>query len=517
MQTPPPGRADGLDRRRFLGLAGAMAASALYGCGGGGDAAPAPTPNPTPVPTPQPGLDWSGLSRRLSGRLILPADADYGLAAPVVNMRFDAVRPQAIARCASAADVAEVLAFVRANGLAVTPRCGGHGFGGYSTGTGVVIDVGPMNAIRVDAGTATIGAGAKLADVYDQLIGQGVAIPSGTCPSVGIAGITLGGGIGLVDRAYGLTCDNLLAAQVVTADGRLLDCDATREPELFWALRGGGGGNFGVVTAFTFKTHPTRDLTQFEATFRFDDAARVLAAWQAWPDGLPDAIWSYLIFSFFNPASAPVLQLSGVCIGTPDELAPHWARLLATIGAAPLGSNVVQRSYRDTMLAMCGGRTVSQCHMPGQTPDGQLQRYPFASSSDFFDRPLPAAGIEALLQAIRSAQAGGIGGQILLDAMGGALGRVAPDATAFPHRAALFSAEYYMNAALAGPAPTWSNGMRATMRPWSSGGAYVNYIDPLIADWPAAYYGANYARLVQVKAQYDPSEVFRGPQHIPAR
>jgi FAD/FMN-containing dehydrogenase len=437
-----------------------------------------------------------------------PGDATYAQAHVVFNSRFDAISPLAVARCANANDVAAVLAFVQKHSLAVTPRSGGHNFAGYSTTTGVVIDVGPMNSIQVGDGTATIGAGAKLADVYDQLIARGVSIPSGTCLSVGIAGITQGGGIGLVDRMYGLTCDNLLAAQVVTADGRTLACDATSEPDLFWALRGGGGGNFGVVTSFTFKTHATQDLTNFSATFNFADAAKVVAAWQDWQRTVPDNIWSYLIFSFFNPGAPPLVTLAGVCVGTADFFTPFWNQFLAA-AQSHATTSVAVLSYRDTMMAFCAGKTVSQCHLVGQTPDAQLQRAAFTSSSDLFDAPLPAEGIQALLHAMTNAQASGISGQILLDAMGGALGRVAPDATAFPHRGAWFSAEYYANGAT-----TWSNGMRATLRAWSSGRAYVNYMDPLIAD-STAYYGANYARLVQVKAKYDPTRVFNLPQGIP--
>nr|WP_207231567.1 MULTISPECIES: FAD-dependent oxidoreductase [unclassified Duganella] len=155
---------------------------------------------------------------------------------------FDSIKPAAIVKCSSVEDIRNSLAFVRNNKLAVTPRCGGHSWAGTSTTTGVVLNVTNMNAIQVNAdGSAKIGAGARLAEVYDTLIGHGVCIPSGTCLTVGIAGITLGGGIGILDRQYGLTCDNLLAAEVLTADGRLLSCDASHEPDLFWALRSGGG------------------------------------------------------------------------------------------------------------------------------------------------------------------------------------------------------------------------------------------------------------------------------------
>jgi FAD/FMN-containing dehydrogenase len=371
-----------------------------------------------------------------------------------------------------------------------------------------------MNTIQVGSdGTATIGAGARLADVYDQLIARGVAIPCGTCLSVGIAGITQGGGIGLVDRLYGLTCDNLLSAQVVTADGRTLTCNATTEPGLFWALRGGGGGNFGVVTSFTFKTHVTQDLTNFSATFNFSDAGKLIAAWQQWQRAVPDGIWSYLIFTFFNPGAPPFVTLAGVCVGTPADFMPYWNHLLTAVQAQPTSASVTVMSYRDTMMAVCAGKTVSQCHLVGQTPDAQLQRDSFFSTSDLYDAPLPPEGIQALLGAMTSAQASGILGQILLDAMGGALGRVAPDATAYPHRASWFSAEYFADGASTAAA-AWSHGMRATMSAWTSGRAYVNYMDALITD-PSVYYGANYTRLKQVKTKYDPTRVFNLPQGVP--
>jgi hypothetical protein len=462
-------------------------------------------------PPPLTEADWQALASSLSGTVIRPGNALYNQARVVFNTRFDSVMPQAVVRAANPGDVAKVLAFVQKFGLAVTPRCGGHDFAGYSTTTGVVIDVGSMSTIQVNSdGTATIGAGAKLADVYDQLLAKNVAIPLGTCLSVGISGLTQGGGIGVVDRMWGLTCDTLVSAQVVTADGRTLTCDAVNEPDLFWGIRGGGGGNFGVVTSFTFKTHATQDLTNFSANIAFSDLAKVLTAWQTWQAGLPDSIWSYLITTFFG--GGPNITLSGVCVGTPADFMPYWNQFLTAAGVQPQTS-ITTKSYRDTMMAFCAGRTISQCHLVGQTPDAQIQRATFASTSDLYDAALPTQGVQAFVQAIQSAVNMGINGQILLDAMGGALGRVAPDATAFPHRRALFSAEYYQDASGVA-SPSWGNSMRTTMKTWTSGRAYVNYRDPLITD-TSVYYGTNYARLRMVKTKYDPTQVFRFPQSIP--
>ncbi|MBX9868891.1 MAG: FAD-binding oxidoreductase, partial [Burkholderiaceae bacterium] len=508
-----------MQRRQFIKVSGAgitgsllsaVAASVagLTACGGGASTSTnASGSNVDPVVLPS-GTDWTKLANGMQGTVILPASSNYATAALVFNARFNSTRPQAIARCNSPADVSAAITFANNQGVAITPRCGGHSFGGFSTSSGLVIDVGPMNTVQVNSnGTATIGAGAKLADVYSQLIAKGVCIPSGTCLSVGIAGITMGGGIGLLDRQYGLTCDNLVAAQIVNADGKIVDCDADHESELFWALRGGGGGNFGVATSFTFKTHATQNLTTFSASFAFSDAIKVLGAWQSWQSDLPDTIWAQLSFTFFSPGREPTVTIFGCCIGSDTYLAPYWKNLLNVAGK-PLTEQVNTSSYYDVAMGFCSGRTVSQCHFIGQSNDATIQPYAFASSSDFYHAPLPAEGMKALLDGISAARTAGIGAQILLNTMGGAIAKVAPDATAFTHRKALFSAEYFMDAPV-GSSANWSNEMRQRMQKWTSGGAYVNYIDPLIADWKRAYYGENYARLAQIKQKYDPRNVFR--------
>ena len=495
-----------MDRRRLL--AAGAATALVAGCGGSSDPAPPARP------------DWDGLAARLQGQLLRPDSADFARAAPVFNTLYDTTVPAAVVRCASAADVALALTFARRNRLPVTPRSGGHGYTGDSTCTGLVIDVGPLASITVEAGagTATVGAGATLVDVYDQLSSQGVCIPSGTCPTIGIAGITQGGGIGVVDRAYGLTCDRLVSADVVLADGRLVTCDAATHADLFWALRGGGGGNFGIVTSLTFATFATADLTSFAAIFAWSDAAAVFAAWQAWPQSLPDTAWSALVLGTGSAAAGhPSVEVSGWFIGSPDAFAPTWSAFLAATGAAPLSQAVQAVTFRDAMLASCGSRSVSECHLGSETVDGSIARTPFVASSDFFDAALPPAGVQAMLDAV-TAQQGQRSLIVILDLMGGAIARVAPDATAFVHRAALFSAQYYLpgvpsdKVAAARAAAT---GLRAAMRPWSSGEAYQNYLDPELANWQQAYYGANWTRLTQVKAAYDPSQLFRPAQGIP--
>ena len=498
-----------MDRRKFIGAAGSAAALQLTGCGGGaGGGAPPPAPP-----------DWSALSTSLRGTVLLPGAPAFATAAPVFNVIYDATIPQALVRCVSASDVALTLAFARRNKLPVTARSGGHGYTGNATTTGVVIDVGPMDTITLANGVATIGAGAKLVDIYDQLSAQGVCIPSGSCPTIGIAGITQGGGIGRVDRAYGLTCDRLVSAQVVLADGSIVTCDATTHADLFWALRGGGGGNFGIVTSLTFDTFATSELTGFSANFAWADAAAVMTAWQAWPQTAPDTLWADLVMATTRQSAGPVVEVSGIFIGGPADFTPIWNAFLAATGATPTSQGVQAESFRDALLGSCGNRTVSQCHLASETSDGSVSRTGFVASSDFFDAPLPPEGIQALLDAVQ-AQQPTADVTVIMDLMGGAIARVAPDATAFVHRGALFSAQYYMGGgSVATPDQTVSaraivGGLRAVMAGWSSGEAYQNYLDPGITTWQAAYYGANHARLVRVKAAYDPHRVFNPAQGI---
>src|SRR5829696_2038229 len=205
-------------------------------------------------------------------------------------VRFENIRPAAIVLAATQADVAEAIAFARHFGLEIATRSGGHSVAGRSSTKGLLIDVTPMHSVSVAGGVATVGAGNRLGALYDALEQHGVTIPAGCGSSVGIAGLTLGGGIGMLGRKYGLTSDRLLGAEVVLADGRIVRCDEDAEEELFWALRGAGGGNFGVVTSLVFRTVPAPPTTVFHLAWPLAYAARVVEAWQAWAPTGPDEL-----------------------------------------------------------------------------------------------------------------------------------------------------------------------------------------------------------------------------------
>src|SRR5579863_6057789 len=290
-------RLEKMSRRKFLEVSALVALpGVLVACQSGtpGPASVTPStthalPSSTPgsSPTGQPVLteaDWVALANSLQGTLVRPGSSRYQAAYQLYSPRFDGIHPQGIAYCASPNDVQLCLSFARKFSLPLAARGGGHSYAGYSTTIGLVVDVTRMNSIQVNAsaGIALVGAGARLIDVYAAVAQHGMVIPAGSCPTVGIAGVTLGGGIGVLGRKFGLTCDNLLAAQVVVADGRILTCDANTNADLFWALCGGGGGNFGVVTSFTFQARQVATVSLFTLSWPWSSAADVVNAWQTW-------------------------------------------------------------------------------------------------------------------------------------------------------------------------------------------------------------------------------------------
>src|SRR6266849_48021 len=326
---PDTASSQAMNRRTFLKLCFlGVVPGLLAACGGGasvsGNVTPSPTTRPSPTVGPTPTeADWSALARSLQGTLIRPDNSQYPVAHQLFNPRFDGILPAAIASCVSLADVQTCLSFVQRFGLPFTPRSGGHSYAGYSTTTGLVVDITSMNAVKVNAGTgvATIGAGARLIDVYAALAQQGFSLAAGSCPTVGIAGLTLGGGVGVLGRKFGLTCDNLLSAQVVVANGNILTCDASHNPDLFWALCGGGGGNFGVATSFSFRTYQVGALSLFTLNWPWGSAADVVNAWQNWAPQAQDELWSNcLLLATSNKSSDPIVRVNGVYVGNVGPL-----------------------------------------------------------------------------------------------------------------------------------------------------------------------------------------------------
>ncbi|MFV0135063.1 FAD-binding oxidoreductase [Streptomyces sp. HMX87] len=516
-----------MDRRTFIGgtAAAALAATATAACDATGssrhdDAENTTTPL-THAASSAPAT-WAALARSLDGPLLRPGDAGWPTARRLYNTRFDTLRPAAVAYVAHADDIRTALSYARAHGIRPAIRNGGHSYAGWSSGDDrLIIDVSKLNRVRASGDTAVVGAGAKLIDVYRTLAAKGVTLPAGSCPTVGISGLTLGGGHGVVSRAYGLTCDSLTQATLITADGRQLTANATEHPDLFWALRGAGNGNFGVVTELRFATHPAPQAVSAHLTWPWSKAAAVVRAWQDWGPAQPDEIWSSLHLSS-APGRTPTVSVAAFSLGTHGELRNAVDRLADRVGAPASGVSLRRRTYQEAMEVYAGCSsfaTDAHCHLPGTTPgrspQGALARETYAARSDFFDRPLSAAGIRALLSQVRSVRGGA--GSIALTALGGAVNRVPPTATAFVHRRSRMLAQYLVSwrAGSGGTtARSWLSSAHRAMRPHASGAAYQNYTDPSLTDWRKAYYGDAAARLAKLKRRYDPDRLFTYPQAL---
>jgi FAD/FMN-containing dehydrogenase len=464
--------------------------------------------------------DLAVLQRVIGGEVIAGDSAAYRRLPGPFNARFDQVVPEAVVRCASAEDVVETVSFVRRHGLQAAIRGGGHCFAGRSVVRGIVIDLSSMSRVLVSGGVADVGAGARLGEVYLGLAGAGLTIPGGSCPSVGVAGLTLGGGLGMLGRSYGLTCDHLLAAQIVLADGRVVRCDDHHEPELFWALRGAGAGNFGAVTELVFRPVPTPAVTVFSLAWPFAQAAAVTRAWLGWAGSAADEIAASLILAVGpDPAQPPTVELFGTMLGGQADAVGLLGQLTGQVPDAPASSLAREMTYLDA-LRHWAARSGQRLEDPRASPAGRSCHF---IRSEFFTRPLPDQAVDRLLGHLAGSRRAGQSRELDFTPWGGAYSRADPRATAFPHREPRYLLKH--SAAVPAGAPPaeqtaaqrWATGSWQQPRRWGTGQVFPNFADPDLAGWARAYYGPSYQRLLSVKARYDPDSVFGARQSLPAR
>jgi hypothetical protein len=461
----------------------------------------------------------------LAGTLVLPSNPRYAIDRLLYNSKFVNLHPRAIAYCATPDDVARCVDFATSHAVPIAARSGGHSYGGYSTSDGLVIDVSRMAAISVNtvANTAHVGAGARLIDVYNVIGGANRLLPGGSCPSVGIAGLALGGGIGVFGRKFGLTTDNIAAVELVTADARVLTAEASSNSDLYWACRGGGGGNFGVATSFEFTVHPMPQVTLFTLQYPWAAAATMLSAWGQWIHAAPDELWSNC--QLLSQGSYGFLpQVAGVYCGSPSELASVLAPFTAMIGSAPSYSFSGSNAYLSAMEieAGCSGLSIAACHLTTQDPAGRLGHEAYSAKSSYVDASLDDAAAAAFVNAVEHlhALAPSVGGGLAFDSYGGAINSVPSDATAFVHRdkLACIQATYSWSSATSlseiAAGAQWLRFLGADVFDPSTG-AYQNYIDPTLSNWQSAYYGSNLTRLVSIKKTYDAENLFSFAQSIP--
>jgi FAD/FMN-containing dehydrogenase len=453
----------------------------------------------------------------VGGEVLVAGSGEYESARRSQIARFDGVRPRAVARCRVPEDIAQALAFASREGLHAALRSGGHCFAGRSSTTGVVIDLSGMDEVSVSGGTVTVGAGARLADVYDRLAVHDRTIAAGCGPTVGIAGLTLGGGLGILGRSHGLAADQVVAASAVLADGRIVDCDEHRHEDLFWALRGAGGGQFAAVTQLVLRTLPAPKATGFHLVWPWTLAAAVVGAWQAWAPGAPNAIAASLLVT--APADsdlAPIVTVFGAVLDQESAARAALDEFVASVGAAPTRANHVPGPYREIKRYLAGYDISSDKLRPVEREAGHSY-----SKSEFFRGELPAGVIAELLTRFAHERRQREARVLDFTPWGGAYNSVLADATSFAHRAERFllKQEVVVDAsaseAARRAARAWLSRSWALVHPWGSGGVYPNFPDPELEDWARAYHGANLDRLRRVKAKYDPGNVFRFDQSVP--
>jgi FAD/FMN-containing dehydrogenase len=442
---------------------------------------------------------FARFQRTFRGQLVLPTDAVFAEARRVWNGMVDK-RPALIAYCTDAGDVVEALGYARAQRLAVSVRAGGHNAAGLAVSdNGLVIDVSRMKRIEVDPQLRIVRAGAGLTlrefDVACQ--SHGLATTMGVNSDTGIAGLTLGGGIGKLGRSFGLSCDNLIAAEVVTADGRLLTAGADENEDLLWGLRG-GGGNFGIVTTFEYRVQPVGPL-----------------------------LWSGFVTHDYTGARDAMRFYAAFSREAPDELAldaalfaePSGRRFFAVSvcynGAVDEGRRLVEplRTYGDPVEASFEPKSYLQIQSANDATFQRGRRYYWKAH---LLQELTDDAIDALLDCYAAAPS--TDSFVSLQHVGGAIARVPRTGTAYVNRDALydcFPISIWDDAEDDAANIAWTRELWTRMAPHSSGAVYVNNLGEEGADRVRAAYGENYPRLAEIKRKYDPENVFRLNQNIP--
>jgi FAD/FMN-containing dehydrogenase len=461
--------------------------------------------------------ELAALESAIEGTVVFAGSPDYELVRKPAWAQFEDVRPQAAVLCRAPEDVAETIALARRLGVPTAVRSGGHCMAGRSSTSGILIDVGPLSSVSMTDGIATVGAGAQLGEVYDRLEHLGLTIVAGSCPSVGIAGLTLGGGLGFVGRRYGLTSDQLVEAQVVLADGRIVDCDEHREPDLFWALRGAGGGQFGVVTSFGFRTVSAENVTCFKLVWPLRHAAALIEAWQEWAPGAAGELAASLLLNASGASGEPTVTLFGAMLGSEQETANMLDELVARVAADPTSAVVEEMSHGAAKRYLAPGAEGEDRTSSAEASQPEL----VFIKSEFFREPLPSDAIAALVDAFGKGRESGQARELDFTPWGGAYNRTPPEATAFVHRSERFLVKHAVALGRDGSrrerdaGREWLARSWAIVHPWGSGGVFPNFPDPDLEDWEHAYHGINYERLTRVKASYDPDDVFRFHQSLP--
>jgi FAD/FMN-containing dehydrogenase len=448
------------------------------------------------------------LSAAFRGPLVTPSDPDYDQARSVWNAMVDR-RPAVVARCTGPADVVAAVNYARENDLLTAVRGGAHSAAGKGTcDDGIVIDLSPMRGIRVDRDARTVRAqgGVTWGEFDRETQAFGLATPGGVVSTTGIAGLTLGGGFGWLTRKYGLSCDNLLSVDLVTADGEQLVCSEIENPDLFWALRG-GGGNFGVATSFEYQLHPVGPIILGGIMgWPIAQASEILAFHREQTRGAPDELGISTAF-----VTAPPLPF------VPDSLQfrPVIVAILCWSGDIDEGREVI-RPWLDQappiLMVDALPYTFLQAVQDDMAPPGRHSYWKAGYLDELTDDAIAAAvGVAEQVPSPFSLA------ELVL--WGGAVGRVGADETAFGQRDGRFlfnAVSMWEDPAAADANVAWARDFHDALQPFASGGVYVNFLSDEGPERIAAAYGPEkFARLARIKAEYDPENLFRLNQNIP--
>lgn len=441
---------------------------------------------------------------KLTGRIVFPGDADYNRARAEYNRRFNKF-PRVIVFCQCTKDIINAVKWARERKVPIRIRSGRHSYEGFSAVTGgIIIDVSEMNKIIVDRkrNLAYVQTGAPLAEVYQKLWEKGVTIPAGTAADVGVAGLTLGGGIGLLSRQYGLTLDHLQAVNMVVASGKkgakLLKATPSQHADLLWASKGGGGGNFGIASSFIFRVRPIQFVSIYSITWKWKDFIKVFDKWQHWAPSVTNRLTSTIEMS---SKQVGTIVSTGQLLGTAEELRRLIKPLQST--GSPIKVKVRQVPYIEAVKFFA------------ESDENLLPKFKITGAYAY--KNLPIKGIKVLQEFL--ANAPNRHSTVWCQSLGGAVGRVLPSDTAYFHRGARYIFELsarWRDKSFQTASIRWVNRFREALTPYVIGD-YVNFPDLHIRNWPQAYYGTNFARLKQVKKKYDPHNVFCFAQSIPVK
>jgi FAD/FMN-containing dehydrogenase len=469
-----------ISRQSFLrGAVGALASSAVFGTVRAGA---------------DPGSGWTGLASSIGGRVLLPANGgSFTSGKQVFNSLYNGSNPAAVVAVTTQADVEKAVAFAAANKLKIAPRGGGHSYIGASSAAGtMVLDLrGLTGGVNFDSatGNVTMPAGTDLYAVHQALASAGRAIPTGSCPTVGVGGLALGGGMGADSRHAGLTCDALKSATVVLPTGETVTASADDHPDLFWALRGGGGGNFGVTTSMTFATFPTGDSDVVRLDFSPSSAAQVLAGWQTWLAAADRNTWGLVDLSV-SAAQANCHVLATCPAGSGPGVGDA---IKSAVGLQPSGIENKTLSHMDLVMYLAGGSSTSS------------QRG-FVAGSDVIGT-VNSAAAQAIVAAIGKWPPASGRASVIVDTLSGAVGDVDPGGSAFPWRRQSAVAQWYVETPSSGQVATanqWLSAAHQAVQQFSVGG-YVNYLEANTA--PSRYFGPNLSRVTAVRQRYDPNRL----------